>query len=150
MIVALVTLLVPTLACGFSDYLNQSKAAEARANVRSICTMVSDAASQEEWGAGTEVAAAGLPPAAPAGEVPCGERVMWTSSEAWDRIGFNPSDPLYYTYQYQPDADGEGFTVRAIGDLDCDSETSQFELHATRSGEDWDCAGEIAVTNELE
>lgn len=140
--VSLAILLVPVLGCGFGEYMNRSKAAEARANLQVICMLVDGYVQSEGV----------LPPAAsraPA-TVPCGEMVSWSSAPAWDDIGFAPADPLYYAYEYAPDADDAGFTVRAIGDLDCDQATSLHELHGTLQNGVVDCSAEVTVTDELE
>lgn len=149
--VSIAILLVPILGCGFSDYLNRSKAAEARANLGAICQGVASYVATERMEDG-EVVSGVLPPAAPRAPatVPCGERVAWASDPAWDDIGFAPADPLYYSYEYEPDADGQGFTVRAIGDLDCDQTTSLYELHGTVQDGTADCSGEPTVSDEFE
>jgi hypothetical protein len=78
-----------------------------------------------------------LPPALPPtpSQVPCGaEPVPWPQSAApgWRALGFSPTDPVRYSYEYAPDPDGKSFTVRARGDLNCDGKTSLFEA---RSGQ---------------
>lgn len=149
--VALAVLALPSLACGFSEYMNRSKAAEAHANVRAICNGVGSYLETEHMEGG-EVTSGVLPPAAaraPA-QVPCGEQVMWSGGPEWDALGFAPADPLYYSYEYEPDADGAGFTVRAIGDLDCDQTQSRIELRATVTDGRADCSGQLDVTDEYE
>ncbi len=43
----------------------------------------------------------------------------------WRALDFSIDDP--HVYQYQFESDGQGFTARAFGDLDCDGVRSTFE-----------------------
>ena len=55
------------------------------------------------------------------------------AAPVWQALNFAPDDPFYYAYQV--DAAGSGstahFTVRAIGDLDCDGVLSTYERLGT-------------------
>lgn len=48
--------------------------------------------------------------------------------ETWVALQFSVEDPHYYSYEYIADSDGKKFTVRAMGDLDCDGEYSTFSM----------------------
>jgi hypothetical protein len=56
------------------------------------------------------------------------------AAPGWQALAFSIDDPYRYAYEYLPDQDGQGATVRAIGNLDCDSATSTYELHLTVKG----------------
>jgi len=43
----------------------------------------------------------------------------------WQTLNFAIFDPHYYQYEFV--SDGQSFTARAVGDLDCDGVTSVFE-----------------------
>ena len=47
----------------------------------------------------------------------------------WQHLAFEPQEPIYYAYEYSSSGVGTGatFTVRAVGDLDCDGVLSTFE-----------------------
>ena len=47
----------------------------------------------------------------------------------WQALNFAPADPFYYAYEVQTAGTGKDthFTVRAMGDLDCDGILSTFE-----------------------
>ncbi|HEU5141958.1 MAG TPA: hypothetical protein VFU04_02255, partial [Solirubrobacterales bacterium] len=64
---------------------------------------------------------------------------LW-EAPLWRELGFSLDHAHAYAYSYA--SDGERFTVRAQGDLDCDGVYSTFELE---SG-----AGAPTVTDELE
>ncbi|MEE2644900.1 MAG: prepilin-type N-terminal cleavage/methylation domain-containing protein [Myxococcota bacterium] len=49
--------------------------------------------------------------------------------ESWQKLSFAVSKPFLYSYQFESNGTGvqASFTARAIGDLDCDQNTSLFE-----------------------
>ena len=51
------------------------------------------------------------------------------AAETWKKLGFQLQDPFFYAYQIETRGDGANaqFTVRAVGDLDCDGDHSTFE-----------------------
>jgi hypothetical protein len=51
---------------------------------------------------------------------------MW-DQPTWRALGFSMDDPHYYRYEFQ--SDGDRFTARAIGDLDCDSNFATFRIY---------------------
>jgi type II secretory pathway pseudopilin PulG len=114
----------------FISYVRRSKTVEARSNLRQIASGI--AALAESGG--------GLPPRLPpTPPLPAAAtRRPWPADAdpGWSDIGFAPPEPLYYSYEYVPDADGRGFVVRAYGDLDGDGMASTFELrgHVDASG----------------
>ena len=64
---------------------------------------------------------------------------QWDSS-TWNSLHFDLPDPHYFRYEYvssgsETDA---AFTARAVGDLDCDTHFSTFEMtgHANAAGRD--------------
>jgi len=58
------------------------------------------------------------------------DRRQWRDDPVWgpDGLQFSIDRPHYYSYQYQVNDDGSEFTASAYGDLDCDGESSTFEL----------------------
>jgi hypothetical protein len=52
---------------------------------------------------------------------------QWETDE-WRALGFVIDEPHYYSYQYVATNPTSEFTVRAIGDLDCDQDYATFEM----------------------
>ena len=63
------------------------------------------------------------------------------AAPGWKELEFSIDDPYRYAYEYAPDPNGQGATVRAIGNLDCDRALSTFELrlavHGTSLERSW-------------
>lgn len=53
------------------------------------------------------------------------------AAPGWKQLGFTIDDEYRYTYEYVPDPSGTSATLRAIGDVDCDDQTSLYELKLT-------------------
>ena len=92
----------------------------------------------------TSVATTGKVPPTPAGPTPqtsCCEQggackadpSAW-SAQGWRELQFSVDGPYRYTYQYTPDDNGLGATVRAVGDLDCDGVPAVYEMRLTVLG----------------
>lgn len=68
----------------------------------------------------------------------------------WTALQFSVDDPHYYSYQYQVEPGGQVFTVRAVGDLDCDGDYATFEMYGVVApGEDGP-SGNAALYRENE
>ena len=84
------------------------------------------------------VAATGKVPPAPAGPTPevsccdqggtCKADDKTWDSPGWRALQFTIDGPYRYQYQYVPAEDGTSAVLRAVGDLDCDTKTSLYEL----------------------
>jgi hypothetical protein len=57
---------------------------------------------------------------------------LWKSA-GWNSLNFSASRALRYQYEWV--SDGNSFTARAIGDLDCDGVTSTFEEFGAMNSE---------------
>jgi hypothetical protein len=90
------------------------------------------------------IAATGHVPGTPAGPTPlptCCEvggtcepdRTLW-ATPGWQALQFSIDDDHRYTYSYIPDPSGRSAIVRAVGDVDCDGETSLYELEVRIDG----------------
>lgn len=138
-VLALIGACIPCVGIGaaiaipsFIGYVRRSKLAEATSNVATISRAVA-AAYHSESVLGGAVAHV-LPPRAlrtPQSIGPAPQPWPSSADPAWAAIGFAPADPLYFAYEYEPDADGRGFVVRAYGDLDGDGIESTIELRST-------------------
>ena len=53
------------------------------------------------------------------------------AAPGWQHLGFTIDDEYRYTYEYIPDPSGTSATLRAVGDVDCDEQTSLYELKLT-------------------
>jgi hypothetical protein len=142
--------MVPTVAAigvaaavavpAFTKYTKKSKTSEARANVKKLY----DGA--RVYYMDPQVAAGSLQrsdPAFPAEATPvtpplgscCAQGgtclpdpALWTHP-TWTQLQFSVDHPHYYSYQYEPSPDGQSFTVRALGDVDCDGVYATFEMY---------------------
>jgi len=56
------------------------------------------------------------------------------AAPGWKELEFSIDDPYRYAYEYTPDPNGQSATVRATGNLDCDSAVSTYELRLTVKG----------------
>lgn len=77
------------------------------------------------------------------------EHVDW-NSPTWVALQFSMEDPHYYRYAYDSTGSaqsgaGSAFTVRATGDLNCDSKLSTFEMIGVWSNSDHDVHGSAGV-----
>jgi hypothetical protein len=90
------------------------------------------------------VATTGKVPTTPAGPSPvpsCCEqggtckpdRAVW-AAPGWRELAFSVDGDYRYTYQYLPDPSGLSAVVRAVGDLDCDGESSIYEVRLSVAG----------------
>jgi prepilin-type N-terminal cleavage/methylation domain-containing protein len=58
---------------------------------------------------------------------------IWQASPTWTSLAFTMDDPAYFNYEYESTGTsvtgvGSIFTARALGDLDCDTIASTFEM----------------------
>ena len=65
----------------------------------------------------------------------CAVELAHWQTPAWQALAFTIDDPHRYSYQYIPDPDGQGATIRAIGDLDCDTTKSIYDTHVEVTGQ---------------
>jgi len=90
------------------------------------------------------VATTGKVPPTPAGPTPvpscceqggaCKPDAATWSAPGWRELGFSIDGTYRYTYEYVPDPSGTSAIVRAVGDLDCNTVTSLYELKLTVVG----------------
>ena len=71
--------------------------------------------------------------------------VDW-ATPTWSALSFSMDDPSYFNYQYASTGSsvtgpGSNFTARAMGDLDCDTVLSTFELVGTFTASEHDILG---------
>jgi|GEM_PF-2173747 len=139
---------------GFIGYVRRSKTVEATANLESIRVGIEVYAMEERVGATGQVVH-GLPeslPATPSVEGVGAMKQLWPSdaNPGWAAIGFQPSEPLYYSYSVTTDSLANTVVIEAVGDLDDDDENSIFSQtgHINAEGEiEW---SPRVVMNELE
>lgn len=91
------------------------------------------------------IADTGRVPPTPAGPTPvpsCCEQggtcdpdpTRW-DTPGWRALGFSIDGEHRYTYSYEPAPDGRSAVVRAVGNLDCEGETSRYELEIRIDGD---------------
>jgi type IV pilus assembly protein PilA len=69
------------------------------------------------------------------------------ATPTWNALNFAVDDPHYYRYEYESTGSasagaGSAFSARAMGDLDCDSTYSTFEMTGIWSSTDLDVHGQ--------
>lgn len=108
----------------FMKYIQRSKAAQARVELGQLFLKASLARMEQK--ALTEA------PLTPAAD-PCADggdgsyeatAATW-SHPTWKALGFAPIGKQYYRYAFEP-GEGQGFTVKAVGDLDCDGVQAEY------------------------
>ncbi len=117
----------------FMKYIQRSKAAQARVELGQLFLKATIARMEQK-----PLTAAPLTPAAD----PCADGgdgsyastpVMW-SHPTWKALGFAPTGKLYYRYAFEP-GEGQGFTIKAVGDLDCDGVRAEYIHGADAAGQ---------------
>lgn len=140
---------------GFIGYVRRSKTAEAHANVAVIRHGIETFAMEEHVGATGQLETRGLPeslPATPSVESVGAIKRTWPSdaNPGWAAIGFQPYEPLYYSYSVTTDRAAGTVVIEAVGDLNDNGTHSSFSQtgHIDAQGEiTW---GELIIMNELE
>lgn len=140
----------------FVGYTRRSKTAEVAPNIRAIRAGIEVYAASESLDPATgSMRPRGLPrsiPLTPATQGP--ERRAWPADAdpGWSELGFQISDPFYFSYEVVTEPATGAVTVRAVGDLDGDRVTSEFlvdgQLDASTGEIRW--APGLVITNELE
>lgn len=140
-IVPIVGILAAVAIPAFMKYIKKSKSSEASVMLRRL--QVSAQIAQME-GTLPEHNIGPTPPlgtCCAADSDTCQPVAAYWSDPAWQALGFSIDDSHHYSYEFR--REGEGFEVRAYGDLDCDGMYSIFSMG---SGED----AELKITDELE
>lgn len=133
---------------GVEKYASSAKTAEARDHVMRIALALADHARAKR-------ARTPFPPSAPASpSVVPGRRPMDAlpsfEHPSWKAIGFAPSGPVYYSYQFVTAADGKSVEVIAEGDLDGDGVRSRYSVKVTMVGAEPRIDPELARQNPYE
>jgi prepilin-type N-terminal cleavage/methylation domain-containing protein len=70
----------------------------------------------------------------------------------WNALGFEIHDAFYYQYEFVSSGAGTNaqFTARALGDLDCDTTFSTFEMYARSSNAFRDTTGSAGTYRHQE
>ena len=66
----------------------------------------------------------------------CPDDATTWSAPGWRELEFTIDGTYRYTYEYVPDPSGTSAIARATGDLDCDGNSSLYELKLTVRGND--------------
>jgi type IV pilus assembly protein PilA len=143
-VVAIIGVLAAVAIPAFMKYIRKSKTTEAVENVKKIYEGARSYYMEESNARGSIVPIAkqfpddGDTPLTPstaccggAGDKcdPAGAVTQWDTS-GWSALKFSMDDPHYFQYVYEAtgtDTTAE-FSARALGDLDCDSVLSTFEM----------------------
>lgn len=126
-------LVAATAIPAFMKYIKKSKGTEAVVSVHRIFDGARVFAADPPAGKKPSVPGPSTEPTPPLGTCckqggKCAPDASLWSKPPWTSLHFSVDDPSYYSYQYQAAPDGKSFTVRALGDLDCDGTYSTFEM----------------------
>jgi len=144
-VVAIIGILAAIAIPAFVGYVRRSKTSEAPSNLKNLYEGAVTYYSQERFarglGAGSSSACLTATAAAPAA-VPAAQKVPFPSPapQGFIDLGFTISDPVYYQYQINSAGAACGITTigsvysfNALGDLDGDGMSSNFELNCGRN-----------------
>ena len=162
--VAIIGILAAVAIPAFMKYIRRSKTSEATMNLRKLFDSSVTYFAREHASRTGTIQERQFPDSAAltpgdtfcAGDVNAEKwipkKTYW-DDRSWQGLNFALSDPHYYSYQY--DSGGTNgtasFTVRAIGDLNCNGTRSTFERVATVDGAlNVLGGGGIYTENELE
>jgi hypothetical protein len=69
------------------------------------------------------------------------------ATDSWTALHFDIADPNYYRYEYASSGTdtASAFTARAVGDLDCDTKLSTFEMTGKANGAGRDISGSAGI-----
>ena len=160
-VVAIIGVLSAIAVPAFMRNARRAKTSEAVVNIRKIYGAARAYVIEDHFVAGGGV----LSPQFPATELPtpagsccsppnvggkCSVNLGTWNSPTWTALQFSLDDPHYFRYEY--DSTGavtagqtSRFTVRAIGDLDCDTTTSTFEMYGEWNSIDHDVHGSAGL-----
>lgn len=156
--VAVAGILAAVAIPAFMKYQRRSQTAEATMNVRKIFDNAVAAYDLSDYTPGGTPQPRRFPPtvALTPARSPCELGVdqlvpgpdTW-SHPTWQALDFALTEPHHYRYEFISEGEGPDarFTVRAIGDLDCDGVLSTFERSARV---DDDTGAKVYTNNELE
>jgi type IV pilus assembly protein PilA len=140
-VVAIIGILAAVAIPTFIRYIAKAKTAEAYEQLEKISNgaRVYYMEGQNSRGSGSALPpqfpdSAALSPATPCcvGSVDrCAPNASHWADPSWQALNFAMSDPHYYRYEHEAGGTGATaeFTVRAFGDLDCDTVYSTFERY---------------------
>jgi prepilin-type N-terminal cleavage/methylation domain-containing protein len=150
-VVVILGILAAVAIPAFSRYVKRSKTSEATENINGIyngeVTYYNRSPELNGNPSAQFIAATAQPSTVPHSQKATG---VWTATD-WTAVGYASDKALYYSYQAFATGVGSNSvaTVRASGDLDGDTTTSQFQRTVSVSGAE--VAGSaIQITNEIE
>ena len=149
-VVAIIGILAAIAIPAFINYVKRSKTSEAGANLKSLFQGAAAYYEQENWNQGLVTAGGTVASSthcvvddATQDQTPTDQKqvINWsgqTNAAEYAALNFGPADPLYFTYNVDTTpAGGCGiaantaiYTFQAVGDLDGDGTTSNFNLEA--------------------
>jgi type II secretory pathway pseudopilin PulG len=151
----------------YLGYLRKSKSSEAPGNVRKMYdSSRSYFVETQQKRASTDTVAPQFPTGVPVTPAPsccffdgdkCPPNPLLWAPATWQSLRFSVDEPHYYRYAY--DSTGtvaagatSNFTARALGDLDCDTQESTFEMTGTWAPGDGDVhgSGGLYIKDQLE
>ena len=112
----------------YSDYMKKSKRSEAELNLDAIrkSARVSYVENAEFPKGTAEPTPSDGCCFGPGHKCPV-DYAQWSNNPVWNALDFEISEPSYFQYAYES-KDGQSFTARAIGDLDCDEIKVEYVL----------------------
>jgi type IV pilus assembly protein PilA len=163
-VVAIIGILAAVAIPAFMKYMRKSKTTEATQGVKKIYDGARSYYLEENTARGTGVPIAKQFPVSAAvtpTETCCGspggkcvpDPADWDDvAGSWNALKFSMEDPFYFQYQYAASGtdDTSQFTARALGDLDCDTTLSTFEMAASINPDDNSVQGSAGIYKNKE
>jgi type IV pilus assembly protein PilA len=168
-VVAIIGILAAVAIPAFMKYMRKSKTTEAVQGVKKIYDGARSYYLEENTARGTGIVIGKQFPGPSVATTPTNRCCLstggkcqpsptdWdnpTDGAVWSALKFSMEDPFYFQYAYDSSGTDTGsmFTARALGDLDCDTRLSTFEMAATINSADQSVKGSAGIfkSNELE
>jgi type IV pilus assembly protein PilA len=166
-VVAIIGILAAVAIPAFMKYMRKSKTTEATQGVKKIYDGARSYYLEENVGRGTAATATIIAKQFPVSVATtpatqcCGNtggKCTPTPSDwedangSWSALKFSMEDPFYFQYAYDSSGSDTGsvFTARALGNLDCDTVYSTFEMAASINPADQSVKGSAGIYKNKE
>ncbi len=156
-VVAIIGILAAVAIPAFIKYIRKSKTVEAAEALDKIKVGAREYYVVDHWSSGGTLVAKQFPNSVTSVPgTPCCDKCLNASSQwddnGWDSLKFGLTEPHYYNYDFNSGGatNSAKYTAVAIGDLDCDTTYSTFEIRGSVDSEGAVVTVGPIITNEIE
>ena len=154
LLVPMVGVMAAVAIPAFTKYLRRAKTVEATSNVRAMASGAIVYYEAHRKAGRFPPSTSWTPGAACCGQSgdKCAPASGAFSAAGWKALGFSVDEPHYYQYRFTSQGRGKHahFVAEARGDLDCDGQTSSFQVVGTVSAQGDVTLAPLKSTDELE